>query len=361
MAASKSRLGRGLQSLIAGGLAKPAKPAPAKKAPAPSGKASAPAAKGSVPAAAKSPAPVRAAAAKKSRPEPKPAPAPAAPVAAAPAAPAVAAAAVPPSPWAEIAVADLEPNPYQPRREFDPAQLAELADSIRSEGLLQPVVVRRKGTKFQLVAGERRWRACQQLKLRTIPARIVEASDASSAVIALIENLQRENLNPIEEAHGYASLLRDFDLTQEAVSERVGKARASVANALRLLTLPREIQALVQRGQLSVGHAKVLLGVEDEAQRAILARRVVEGGLSVRQTEQLLKTVRASGTSAAPAARPVAALEMEAIRDLERQLASKLKTRVKLQHTAKRGRLVIEYYGNDDLQRLLESFGLGGS
>lgn len=353
MAPSKSRLGRGLQSLISGSVAVPAKPkgAAAKAPPAKATPALGKAAKVAPPKAV----PAKAAPAKAVTPAPAPPPVVAKPVPA----PVPAPPAAPTSPWLEIPLADLEPNPYQPRREFDPAQLAELAESIRSEGLLQPVVVRRKGNKYQLVAGERRWRACQQLKLRTIPARLVEASDSSSAVIALIENLQRENLNPIEEALGYASLLRDFDLTQEAVAERIGKARASVANALRLLTLPREIQSLVQRGQLSVGHAKVLLGVEDEAQRAILARRVVEGGLSVRQTEQLLKTVRSSGPSPAPA-RPVAAMEAQAVRDLERQLASKLNTRVRLLHTAKRGKLVIEYYGNDDLQRLLETFGLGG-
>jgi len=353
MAPSKSRLGRGLQSLISGSLPPSPKASEVKASSRKPSEAKAAAAK--VKPANTSPAkavPAKAAAATV-------APPPGVAKSAAVAAPAPVAPPAPASPWVEIAIADLEPNPYQPRREFDPAQLAELAESIRSEGLLQPVVVRRKGNKYQLVAGERRWRACQQLKLRTIPARLVEASDSSSAVIALIENLQRENLNPIEEALGYASLLRDFDLTQEAVAERIGKARASVANALRLLTLPREIQSLVQRGQLSVGHAKVLLGVEDEAQRAILARRVVEGGLSVRQTEQLLKTVRNSGPSPA-AARPVAAMESQAVRDLERRLASKLNTRVKLLHTAKRGKLVIEYYGNDDLQRLLETFGLGG-
>lgn len=347
MAATKSRLGRGLQSLIAGGLTSSAKPAPAKSA----RKAAPPQARKGV----KKAAPPR----KPAKPADRKPAAPAAPVETP--SPAPVAPPAPPSPWLEIAVADIQPSPYQPRREFDTAHLAELAESIRSEGLLQPIVVRRKGAKFELVAGERRWRACQQLKLRTIPVRVVEASDASSAVIALIENLQRENLNPIEEAQGYASLLRDFDLTQEAVSERVGKARASVANALRLLTLPREIQGFLQRGQLSVGHAKVLLGVEDDAQRAVLARRVVEGGLSVRQTEQQVKNLRTRSASSPPTARPVAAMETEAVRDLERQLTSRLNTRVRLHHTPKRGRLVIEYYGNDDLQRVLDAIGLGGT
>ncbi len=181
----------------------------------------------------------------------------------------------------------VEPSPYQARREIAPEQLAELAESIRSEGLLQPIVVRRQGEKFQLIAGERRWRAFQLLKIRAIPARVVEASDASAASIGLIENLQREGLNPIEEALGFASLVRDFDLTQETAAERVGKSRAAVANSLRLLSLDAEIQGYIAKDLLSVGHAKVLLGVEDAARRAVLARRVIEEGLSVRQTEKL--------------------------------------------------------------------------
>ena len=167
----------------------------------------------------------------------------------------------------EIPVHLVEPSPYQPRKDMDAGQLNELAESIRAEGLLQPVVVRQVGEKFQLIAGERRWRAFQQLKIKTIPARILEASDASSATLTLIENLQREGLNPIDEAYGYASLIRDFDLTQEQASERVGRGRATVANSLRLLSLDAEIQGYLAKGLLSVGHAKVLLGVEDPARR----------------------------------------------------------------------------------------------
>src|SRR6185312_1708398 len=218
----KSRLGRGLGGLISS--AAPAQPAPKPEA---------------------TPAPAAAAA-----PAPTPAGAPG---------------------YQEIAVHLIEPSPYQARREIPPEQLTELADSIRSEGLLQPVVVRKTGDKYQLIAGERRWRAFQQLKLKTIPARIVDASNASSAALGLIENLQREGLNPIEEAHGYASLIRDFDLTQETAAARVGKGRASVANSLRLLALDGELQGYLAKSLLSVGHAKVLLGVNDAAQRMVLA------------------------------------------------------------------------------------------
>ncbi|MFY9922988.1 MAG: ParB/RepB/Spo0J family partition protein [Opitutaceae bacterium] len=279
---------------------------------------------------------------------------PAAPLAAAPAAH------VPHAPgYLEIQVHLVEPSPYQPRREIAPEQLSELAESIRSEGLLQPIVVRRDGEKFQLIAGERRWRAFQQLKLKAIPARIVEASDASAASIGLIENLQREGLNPIEEALGFASLVRDFDLTQETAAERVGKSRASVANALRLLTLDAEIQGFIAKNLLSVGHAKALLGVEDPAARTILARRVIEEGLSVRITEKLGKTAKVTAPGKASARnRALSARDAAAVEGIQKKLTSHLGARVAVIHTPKKGRIVIEYRGNEDLQRLLEKMGV---
>ena len=319
-AAPKSRLGRGLGGLIA--AAKPAPPAaPAVPAPAPSISA--------IPGAHAVPA-------------------------AAPEAPAGA-----PS-YQEIAVHLIEPSPYQARREILPEQLSELAESIRSEGLLQPIVVRKTGDKFQLIAGERRWRAFQQLKIKAIPARIVEASNASSAALGLIENLQREGLNPLEEAHGYASLIRDFDLTQESAAERVGKGRATVANALRLLSLDVELQGFVAKNLLSVGHAKVLLGVDDAAQRALLARRVIEEGLSVRATEKLTQSAKSNGGASHPrAARAhVSAKDAATVSGIEKKLTSHLGARVVVFHTPKKGKIVIEYHGNDDLQRLLEKLGV---
>jgi len=258
----------------------------------------------------------------------------------------------------EVAVANVEPGKHQPRRSFDEPALKELADSIRSEGLLQPIVVRRVGDKYQLIAGERRWRACQLVGLKIIPARVVEASDQSSAVMAMIENLQRADLNPIEEALGYASLLRDFSLTQEAIAERVGKARTTVANALRLLALEREVQGYLAKGLLSTGHAKVLLGLADEGQRVILARRSLEDGWSVREIERQARKVKAEATPRA-AARPGSEAELSALRDVEKRIAAKLNTRVSLKHKAKHGRIVIEYFGNEDLQRILERIGVG--
>ncbi len=263
--------------------------------------------------------------------------------------------AAPATAYPEILVSAIEPSPYQARREFAPEQIDELADSIRAEGLLQPVVVRRHGEKFQLIAGERRWRAFQKLELKTIPARLVEASNASAAAIGLIENLQREGLNPIEEAHGYASLVRDFDLTQDAAAQRVGKGRATVANALRLLSLDAELQGFLAKNLLTVGHAKVLLGVADAAQRALLARRIIEGGLSVRAAEQLVSSHK-PGTSSRR--RKLPAADAAAVADVEKKLTSHLGARVAVQHSPKLGKIIIEYRGNEDLQRLLEKLGV---
>lgn len=266
---------------------------------------------------------------------------------------------VPPAPgYLEVQVHLIEPSPFQARRDIAPEQLAELAESIRSEGLLQPIVVRRHGDKFQLIAGERRWRAFQLLNIRSIPARIVEASDASAASIGLIENLQREGLNPIEEALGFASLVRDFDLTQETAAERVGKSRASVANALRLLALDAEIQGFIAKSLLSVGHAKVLLGIEDTARRTVLARRVIEEGLSVRLTEKLGQAGKAAGPSKPSRHRALAVRDAAAVESIQKRLTSHLGARVAVIHTPKKGRIVIEYRGNDDLQRLLEKLGV---
>ena len=292
MAVSKSRLGRGLGGLISGSV--PAKPASAQT---PAGKPSSP-------------------------PAPVPTGAPG---------------------FVEVAVNLISPSPYQARREISPEQLSELAESIRSEGLLQPIVVRKQGEKFQLIAGERRWRAFQLLKIKAIPARLVEASNASAAALGLIENLQREGLNPIEEAYGYASLIRDFDLTQEAAAERVGKGRATVANALRLLSLDAEIQGYISKGLFSVGHAKVLLGIVDTAQRAVLARRVLEEGLSVRGTEKLVQAKKAgTPVPARVAGRKVPAVEAAAVAGIEKKLTSYLGARVALKHSGKRRKSVID-------------------
>ena len=256
--------------------------------------------------------------------------------------------------YREVAVHLVEPNPFQPRKEFSAEALTELVESIRAEGLLQPIVVRGVGDRYQLIAGERRWRAFQQLKIRTIPARVMTSSDASSASLALIENLQRTDLNPLEEAHGYASLIRDFDLTQDAAAQRVGKGRATVANSLRLLGLEAELQGYVGKGLLSVGHAKVLLGVENSAERLLLARRALEQGLSVRGLEELLRH-KPGGPGKK---RRMPGATATALSDIEKRLTSHLGARTTLKHSPKRGRIVIEYQGNEDLSRVLGKMGL---
>jgi ParB family transcriptional regulator, chromosome partitioning protein len=220
--------------------------------------------------------------------------------------------------------------------------------------------VRAAGDRFQLIAGERRWRAFQKLGIQGVPARVVEASNASAAALSLIENLQREGLNPIEEAHGYASLIRDFDLTQETAAERVGKSRAAVANSLRLLSLDAEIQGFVAKGMLSTGHAKVLLGAEDPEQRLALARNSVAEGLSVRATEKLVQEAARARRGRRPTGRRKGLLPQDAavVEGIERRLTSHLGARVAVLHTPKRGRIVIEYRGNEDLQRILGRLGV---
>lgn len=334
MAAPKSRLGRGLGALISGGL----------KTGSEEGKSQGkPAATGGKKTTARKPAKKPA---KKSAKKPGTSPAKKPPKEAVG--------------FVEIPVSAVDPNPFQPRREFSEAQLSELADSIRAEGLLQPIVVREANGRYQLVAGERRWRAFQLIKQKTIPARVITAGDFSSASMALIENLQRENLNPIEEASGYASLIRDFNLTQEKVAERVGKARASVANALRLLQLDSEIQGYLSKELLSTGHAKVLLGLDSAEERLVVARRVIEQGISVRETERLVQTARTPRSGGKTGGRRIPPAEQAAISDIERRLGSHLNARVVLKHAPKKGHIQIEYQGNDDLQRILEKVGMKG-
>jgi ParB family chromosome partitioning protein len=323
MSNSKSRLGRGLGGLISGaGTSKPKDPTPTT-------------------VAKNAPVKKQAAAAKRTS--------------VAPSAPSM-----PNAPgYRELEVKSIVANPYQPRREIHSDRVEELAKSIQSEGLLQPIVVREKNGKFELIAGERRLQAFKHLKLAKIPARIIEASDASSATLALIENLQRENLNPIDEALGYASLVRDFDLTQEAAAERVGKGRATVANALRLLTLGSEIQGFLSRRLISTGHAKVLLGLESAEHRKLLARRIIETGMSVREAEAQVRRLKdSSGSSSKQGKGKAPEAEQTAIRDLERRMGEHFNTRVALKHTPKKGRITIEYFGNDDLDRILEKLGL---
>ena len=255
----------------------------------------------------------------------------------------------------------IQSNPYQPRRDFDESAIADLAKSIEAEGLLQPIVVRAKGDQYELIAGERRFRAVQHLGQATIVARVMEVSDASSASLALIENLQREDLNPIDEALGFASLLRDFDLTQEAAAARVGKGRATVANAMRLLTLEPEVQDLLRQRLISSGHAKVLLGLSSPVEQTRLAQAIVEQGLSVRAAEECVRQAKQGLLDTQQkdsSASRLAPVEQSVIKELEKRLGAHLDTRVVLKHGQKKGRLTIEYAGNQDLERILDKLQL---
>ncbi len=250
-----------------------------------------------------------------------------------------------------LKLSSVEPNRNQPRKSFDGEKLGELADSIKKHGLIQPIIVTPadKGM-YRIVAGERRWRACKKAGLKEIPAVIRDYSDEQAAEIALIENLQREDLNPIEEALGYQALLDDYSFTQELVSQRVGKSRSAIANSLRLLSLDEQIQKLLIDGEISSGHARAILAVESSEARLALAKRIISDGLNVRQAEALSKQISKKTPQRRKKQQNTGDIEIERIQDM---LSSRLGTRVKITHTAKKGKIEIEYYGNDDLERLL--------
>lgn len=261
--------------------------------------------------------------------------------------------------FSEIAVDKIIPSPYQARAEFDEEQISQLADSIASEGLLQPLLVRQlKDGTYELLAGERRLRACRNLGMKKVVACVQSASDASAAAKGLIENLQRSDLNPIEEARGILNMMENFHLTQEAASQRLGKPRSSIANSLRLLKLPEEIRRYISKGLLSLGHAKVIMGVDDPVRQTILSRKIIEGDLNVRAAEDAVKRMKtaADGISATSPASVVA--QNAVIRDIQNRVSSKLNAEVEIKHNQKRGKIIISYVGNDDLQRILDIFGV---
>ncbi len=253
---------------------------------------------------------------------------------------------------ASIALGLVDPNPYQPRREFVQDKLDELAESIRVHGIIQPVVVRAIGDRYQLVAGERRCRAARQAGLNEVPAVIKEYSDAQMLELAIVENLQRDDLDPLEEANAYQQLIKRLGLTQDQAARRIGKSRSHVANTLRLLQLPPLLQEYVSRETISAGHARALLALPSETQQLAAAEQVLTLGLNVRQTEQLVKRMQASkGTVSRETPRPNDQTE---IAHLERQLQSGLGTGVRIIRGRKRGRIEISFSSADELERLLE-------
>jgi ParB family transcriptional regulator, chromosome partitioning protein len=259
----------------------------------------------------------------------------------------------------ELPTASIRPNRFQPRDHFDEEALGSLADSIREVGLLQPVLVRPVDDGYELIAGERRWRAARRVGLQTIPALVRPTDDATALEHALVENLHRDNLNPLEEAAAYQQLIEDFGLTHDAVAAQVGRSRATVTNALRLLQLPPAIQKLVHDGRLDMGHARALLGTPDRAFQEQLAKRAVDEGLSVRAVEEAIREheappARSEQRSATPSAAqpPRGALRPPGLLELEELLGDHLDTRVRISMGAARGKVVVEFSTLEDLERI---------
>jgi len=270
----------------------------------------------------------------------------------------------------ELPLASIKPNRFQPRDHFDEEALGLLADSIREVGVLQPVLVRPTGDdEYELIAGERRWRAARRVGLQTIPALVRETGDAAALEQALVENVHRDDLNPLEEAAAYQQLIEDFGLTHDEVASRVGRSRATVTNTLRLMQLPPAIQKLVQEGKLSMGHARALLGTPDRAFQERLAKRIVEEDLSVRAVEDAVREHlgqsqagarddAAAGSNGAPARRR---LRPPGLLELEELLGDHLETRVKISMGSSRGKVVVEFSTLEDLERIYRLMTDGGA
>jgi ParB family transcriptional regulator, chromosome partitioning protein len=260
----------------------------------------------------------------------------------------------------QISLGSILPSPLQPRKDFERDALQELSDSIRQHGIIQPLIVRQAGARFELIAGERRWRAAQELGLATVPAIVRTASDLQVLELSLIENLQRADLNPIEEAQGYARLANEFGMRQEDIAIKVGRSRAAVANALRLLDLHPQVQVWLAQNLLSVGHAKVLLALKQPEEQLLCAETVLRRNATVRYTERLvarqLGIVRGRRRSRRAAAD--VNTTATAVEDLQNRLQQHLATHVTIHHGDRRGRIEIEYYGADDLQRIVTALGL---
>lgn len=257
-----------------------------------------------------------------------------------------------------VALDRIRPCPLQPRKDFSPEALRELADSIKEQGIVQPLIVRERNAHLELIAGERRWRAAQLLGISEVPVIVREADDRAVLELALIENLQRENLNAIEEAQGYAQLIGQFQLTQEEVALKVGKSRAVVANALRLLKLAPQLQAYLREGRLSVGHAKVILGLLDDRQQKIAAERIIKEELNVRQTEGVVAKMQARGSETAKPTNITPMTQDTHVANLENRLRERLGTKIHFRYAHGKGSLEIAFYSDDELERILQILGI---
>jgi ParB family chromosome partitioning protein len=262
-----------------------------------------------------------------------------------------------------VKLEDIAPTPLQPRTEFHGEKLQELVDSIREHGIIQPLIVRQRLDKFELIAGERRWRAAREVGLADAPVIVRDASDQEVLELALIENLQREDLNPIEEAMAFSRLAKEFGLRQEDIAQKVGKSRAAVANCMRLLELHPEVQSWLAQDRISVGHAKVLLSLKSPEEQLLIAEVVVRQGHTVRATEKLVATHFANQGTERPTRSPGNGAGRGGLspqyQNVQNRLQQHLATHVVLHPGEKRGRIEIEYYGKDDLQRILDVLGVG--
>ena len=255
------------------------------------------------------------------------------------------------SPYQLLPVYKIEPNPNQPRQDFDEAELEALAESIATHGIVQPLTIRETANGYyQIIAGERRWRAARLAELKEIPVVIIEADDKKTMELALIENLQRQDLNPVEEALGYQALMNDYGLTQEDTAKRVGKSRPAVANALRLLALTPEVLEKVRSGQLSAGHARAVLSLKNEKAQKDAAQKIIALGLSVRQAELLCKNLNKE-----PVPKKEVTLAVDYVAECEKSLSKHLGRGVKIINGKRKGRFELEFYGQEDLQTLLDA------
>ena len=260
----------------------------------------------------------------------------------------------------QISLGSIMPSALQPRKDFGREALQELIDSIRQHGIIQPLIVRQAGTRFELIAGERRWRAAQEVGLASVPAIVRTANDLEVLELSLIENLQRADLNPIEEAQGYARLVNEFGMRQEDIALKVGRSRAAVANVLRLLDLHPQVQVWLAQNLISVGHAKVLLALKAHEEQLLTAETVLRRNATVRSTERLVARLLGIGRSRRKSRRVTSESSATgtAVEDLQNRLQQHLATHVIIHHGDKRGRIEIEYYGTDDLQRIVTALGL---
>ncbi|MHB1017950.1 MAG: ParB/RepB/Spo0J family partition protein [Coriobacteriia bacterium] len=248
----------------------------------------------------------------------------------------------------ELGINEITPNPGQPRTDIKEEQIAELADSIKKVGVLQPILVRAHGAGYQIIAGERRWRASRAAGLDRVPVRVMAISDTEALALALIENLQRSDLNPIEEARGYRRLIAEYGMTQAELAERVSKSRSAVTNTLRLLDLPDDIQEMLYEGRLSAGHARAILSVADDDRRHTLARKCVDEGLSVRDAESIAKLLAAGSSISTP--RPVTPKSYKVV---ARKLRRLLSTNVRVKQTSLKGKIEIDFTDEGDLERIM--------